>query len=82
MSAESQTQRSTTGGLGSEESKMPVDSPSPVNSEKEEERTLTDHLNKRLLESFLARIDAGTTGFPNLPQPQPKQDKETDEEFT
>ena len=26
---------------------------------KEEERTLTDHLNKKLLESFLQRIDGG-----------------------
>lgn len=44
---------------------MPIDSPQ---TPKEEERTLTDHLNKKLLESFLARMDAGTTGFPNLPQ--------------
>ena len=44
---------------------MPLDNPQ---TPKEEERTLTDHLNKKLLESFLARMDAGTTGFPNLPQ--------------
>ena len=47
---------------------MPIDNPQTA---KEEERTLTDHLNKKLLESFLARMDAGTTGFPNLPQAQP-----------
>lgn len=27
--------------------------------EKEEEKTLTDHLNKKLLESFLQRVDQG-----------------------
>ncbi len=48
---------------------MPIDNPETA---KEEEITLTDHLNKKLLESFLARIDAGTTGFPNLPQAQPQ----------
>ena len=53
-----------------ETNKMPVDNPDLENTEKEEEKTLTDHLNKKLLESFLARIDAGTTGFPNLPQAQ------------
>ena len=53
--------------------KMPVDNPDLENTRKEEERTLTDHLNKRLLESFLARMEAGTTGFPNLPQPQIKE---------
>lgn len=51
---------------------MPVDNPDSE-TVKEEERTLTDHLNKRLLESFLARMEAGTTGFPNLPQPQTKE---------
>ena len=30
----------------------------------EEERTLTDHLNKRLLESFLARLDSGSMQLP------------------
>lgn len=53
--------------------RMPVDNPEP---EKEEERTLTDHLNKKLLESFLARMDAGTTGFPNLPQPETQENGE------
>ena len=32
--------------------------------EQEEERTLTDHLNKRLLESFLARLDSGSMELP------------------
>ena len=63
-----------------EEERMPVDNPDVDNTEKEEERTLTDHLNKKLLESFLARMDAGTTGFPNLPQPQatPQEEEEFD----
>ncbi len=30
----------------------------------EEERNLTDHLNKRLLESFLTRLDSGAMQFP------------------
>lgn len=58
-------------GEDSETSKMPVDNPEP---EKEEERTLTDHLNKKLLESLLSRMDAGTTQF-KLP-PQQAQDQE------
>ena len=42
--------------------------PPPVNGQvavgepepgQEEERTLTDHLNKKLLESFLERLDSG-----------------------
>lgn len=56
--------------------RMPVDNPEPENQAKEEERTLTDHLNKKLLESFLARMDAGTTGFPNLPQPETQENGE------
>ena len=32
--------------------------------EQEEERTLTDHLNKKLLESFLARLDSGSMELP------------------
>ena len=54
---------------------MPIDNPETA---KEEERTLTDHLNKKLLESFLARMDAGTTGFQNLPQPQPQSVEDND----
>ena len=47
--------------------------PVPVNGEvgagepepqQEEERTLTDHLNKKLLESFLARLDSGSMQLP------------------
>lgn len=56
--------------------KMPVDNPELEHTVKEEERTLTDHLNKKLLSSFLSRIDAGTTGFANLPQPLPKEEEE------
>ena len=36
------------------------DEPEP----QEEERTLTDHLNKKLLESFLARLDSGNMQLP------------------
>ena len=31
---------------------------------KEEDRTLTDHLNKKLLQSFLARLEDGSMQFP------------------
>lgn len=55
---------------------MPVDNPDLEDTRKDEERTLTDHLNKRLLENFLARMEAGTTGFPNLPQTQTKEAEE------
>lgn len=30
----------------------------------EQEKTLTDHLNKKLLQSFLNRLDAGGMGLP------------------
>lgn len=30
----------------------------------EQEKTLTDHLNKRLLESFLSRLDSGRADLP------------------
>ena len=59
---------------------MPVDNPDLDNTGKEEERTLTDHLNKRLLESFLARMEAGTTGFPHLPQSQSKEEEQDENE--
>ena len=36
----------------------------PEPQPQEEERTLTDHLNKRLLESFLARLDSGGMQLP------------------
>ena len=62
---------------GSETSEMPVDNPEP---EKEEERTLTDHLNKKLLESFLSRIDAGTTGF-KLPPQQAQEPEDSEDGF-
>ena len=45
---------------------METDSSPPPNEDcsngegqKEEEKTLTDHLNKKLLESFLQRVDQG-----------------------
>ena len=39
-----------------------------LNEQKREERTLTDHLNKKLLESFLNRLDDGTITFPDVSQ--------------
>lgn len=63
----------------SKDVKMPVVNPELDTQGKEEERTLTDHLNKKLLESFLSRIDAGTTGFPNLPRVPPKDQVEGEE---
>ena len=36
-----------------------------LNEEKKEERTLTDHLNKKLLESFLNRLEDGSVSFPD-----------------
>lgn len=65
---------------GTKPGEMPVDNPELDNRGKEEERTLTDHLNKKLLESFLSRMDAGTTGFPNLPQSPPKEQVEENED--
>jgi hypothetical protein len=46
----------------------------PVEEEKEEERTLTDHLNKRLLESFLNRLDSGSIPAPPLTPHQDNND--------
>ena len=42
----------------------------------EEERTLTDHLNKKLLQSFLDRLESGNMQFP--PQAQPAVEQEED----
>lgn len=39
-----------------------------LNEQKQEERTLTDHLNKKLLESFLKNLDDGTVSFPDSSQ--------------
>lgn len=61
------------------EQEMPVENPDPRNPAKEEERTLTDHLNKKLLKSFLARMEAGTAGVPDLPKPD--HDDELDQNF-
>ena len=45
--------------------------------EPEHERTLTDHLNKKLLESFLSRLDTGNMTFPD----QTKNEQELEEDF-
>lgn len=43
----------------------------------EHERTLTDHLNKKLLESFLSRLDTGSMTFPD----QTNSEQELEEDF-
>ena len=47
----------------------------------EEERTLTDHLNKRLLESFLARLDSGSMQVPPGARGSDPPEEEDMEEF-
>lgn len=55
--------------------------PEPEQQE-EEERTLTDHLNKRLLESFLQHLDAGSVPLPQQQQGDPQEgDGEEEQEF-
>ena len=60
---------------------------STINSEvvtdapKEEEKTLTDHLNKRLLESFLSRLQDGAVQFPPNASPQSPPDIEQEDSF-
>jgi len=65
-----------TNGSGGEqkESDMPNGDAAPVSGE--EERTLTDHLNKKLLQSFLDRMDAGTASIPNMPDSKDDDDPE------
>lgn len=43
-------------------------------AEEERERTLTDHLNRKLLESFLNRLESGDMNFP--PGTEGAQDEE------
>ena len=45
----------------------------------EEERTLTDHLNKKLLSSFLEKLDSGAVQFPAGVQDPAAEDEEEDE---
>lgn len=72
----SSTNTSTT--LPENQSNMPAENPdSPP---KEEERTLTDHLNKKLLESFLVRMEAGTAGVPRPLQRQENEEEDEEEE--
>ena len=56
-------------GEGPEQPAIPPQAQPEVNgdqqeAEPEEERTLTDHLNKKLLESFLNELDSGDVQFP------------------
>ena len=53
---------------------MPNGDAAPVKGE--EEKTMTDHLNKKLLESFLVRMDAGTANIPRLPDSKSDDDPE------
>lgn len=45
--------------METDSSPPPAEDCSKGEGEKEEEKTLTDHLNKKLLESFLQRVDQG-----------------------
>ena len=47
----------------------------------EEERTLTDHLNKRLLESFLARLDSGSMQLPPGARATDSVEEENSDDF-
>ena len=67
---------STDTNSDSEKKSMPTGESRPMNGEKEEEKTLTDHLNKKLLQSFLERMDAGTAAIPPLPDSTQDQDEE------
>ena len=49
--------------------------------QEEEERTLTDHLNKRLLESFLARLDSGSMQLPPGARGADPPEEEDGQEF-
>lgn len=45
----------------------------------EEERTLTDHLNKKLLQAFLQRIESGTMQLPEGAQGTVEEENEFDD---
>ncbi len=48
--------------------------------EPEQEKTLTDHLNKRLLESFLSRLDSGNIKLPQASAEEEGQAGDFDEQ--
>jgi len=48
--------------------------------EPEEERTLTDHLNKKLLESFMQRLESGSMQFPQGVQGPVEEEGEFEDE--
>ena len=74
MSASSPVQQNGINGSSDEETSPSTHEPVPTEPPQEEERTLTDHLNKKLLESFLTRLQQGTI---ELPQ---KTDEDSDED--
>lgn len=47
----------------------------------EEEKTLTDHLNKKLLESFLTRLDSGNMQLPQGARAADPVELEEDDDF-
>ncbi len=59
---------------------QPVASTDEEVQEPEQERTLTDHLNKKLLESFLSRLDSGNIQFPQASAEEEGQAGEFDEQ--
>jgi hypothetical protein len=69
-----QNPASVVNGVGGEN----VVDPEP---QEEEERTLTDHLNKRLLESFLARLDSGSMQLPQGARGADPPEEEDGQEF-
>ena len=46
-----------------------------------EERTLTDHLNKKLLESFMSKLESGGLELPPGAQGPMEEEGEDDQEF-
>lgn len=50
-----------------------------IPAQQQEERTLTDHLNKRLLQSFLNRLEEGSVAVPS--NTSSNEEKEDSNEF-
>lgn len=61
-----------------EPTKLPSDVPQET-AEEPREPTLTDHLNKKLLQSFLTRLDGGNFNFPDSSHSKPNNNDEADD---
>ena len=66
--------------VSNQKPEMPSGETHSENCVKEEERTLTDHLNKKLLQSFLARVDSGAQVIPHSALPQEREIQEEEEQ--